>query len=160
MPAAEPLVGGWRLLHTGDAPLGVPAHVTLLVPWVPPSELTPEVEDRLARLVAEEPAFDVVFPRAARWPEILYVEPEPSEPFVRLTHALAAEWPEHPPYEGQHETVVPHLTVAKSGDAGLLDRIAAELEPALPVRQRVSEAQLYEEDEGGRWRGRRRFRLG
>jgi 2'-5' RNA ligase len=160
VPTAEAVVGDWRRRHTGDAPYGVPAHVTLLVPFVPPARLTPDVEERLARLVAGEPAFDVVFAGAARWPEILYLPPEPHEPFVRLTHAIAAEWPEHPPYEGAHDTVIPHLTVAESADGSLLDRLAAELAPRLPVAQRVTEAQLYVEDDDGRWHERRSFRLG
>jgi len=159
-PSAEPVVGELRLRHTGDGPLGVPAHVTLLVPFVPPAELTEDVEERLARLIAAAAAFEVTFARAARWPELVYLEPDPADPFVRLTEAIVAEWPEHPPYEGAHETVIPHLTVAESDDGVLLDRIAAELEPQLPIELRVNEAQLYVEGEDGRWRKRRSFPLG
>ena len=160
VPAAEPVVGELRLRHTGDAPLGVPPHVTLLVPFVPPAQLTRDVERRLARLVAAEPAFDAVFARAERFPEVLYLAPQQPEPFVRLTHALVAEWPEHPPYEGAIDTVIPHLTVAESADRSLLDRIAAELEPQLPIELRVRQAQLYVESDGGRWSERCRFPLG
>jgi len=160
VPAAGPALAEWRERHTGDARLGMPPHVTLLVPFVPPPRLTGDVEERLARLVVAEPAFEVVFERSARFPEVLYLPPEPAEPFVRLTHALTTEWPDHPPYEGRHESVIPHLTVAESGDASLLDRITAELDPRLPVAQRVTEAQLYVEDEDGRWHERRRFPFG
>src|SRR5215216_5253276 len=38
VPEAEPLVGGWRLRYD-DASLGVPAHVTLLFPFMPAEEL-------------------------------------------------------------------------------------------------------------------------
>ena len=160
VPPAEPVVGELRLRHTGDGPLGVPAHVTLLVPFVPPAELTDDVEERLARLIAAAPAFDVTFARAARWPELVYLEPDPADLFVRLTEAIVAEWPEHPPYEGVHETVIPHLTVAESEDGALLDRIAAGLEPQLPIELRVQEAQLFVEGDDGRWRERRTFSLG
>ena len=61
VPQAEPAVGELRLRHTYDAPLGLPPHVTLLYPFVPPAELTEDVEERLARLIAAAPAFDVVF---------------------------------------------------------------------------------------------------
>ena len=101
-----------------------------------------------------------MFARAARWPELVYLEPDPAEPFARLTAAIAAEWPEHPPYEGVHETVIPHLTVAESEDGAFLDRIAAGLAPQLPIELRVREAQLYAEGEDGRWRERRSFPLG
>ena len=147
---AEAVVGPWRLRHTLDAPLGIPAHVTLLFPFVEPERL-PEVEARLAELVAATPGFDVVFERTARWPEILYLEPEPAEPFVGLTHAIEREWPDQPPYGGHYETIVPHLTVAESADSALLDRIAAEVEPRLPIATRVREASLFVESHDGRW---------
>ena len=59
-----------------------------------------------------------------------------------------------------HETVIPHLTVAESQDGGLLDRIAAEVEPHLPVRTRVAVATLIVEDEHGRWHEHGRLPLG
>jgi 2'-5' RNA ligase len=160
VPEAEPAVGELRLRHTYDAPLGVPAHVTLLYPFVPAAELDDEIEERLARLIAAAPAFVVTFARVARWPELVYLNPDPTGPFSRLTEAIAAEWPEHPPYEGVHETVVPHLTVAESEDGAFLDRVAAELRPELPIEHRVREAQLYAEGDDGHWRERRSFPLG
>jgi 2'-5' RNA ligase len=159
VPEAEPVVGEWRLQYTLDAPAGVPAHVTVLFPFVP-SEQAGEVEKRVAEIVVTAPAFDLVFARTARFPELLYLDPEPAEPFVALTQAIAAEWPEHPPYEGAFATVIPHLTVAESEDSALLDRIAAEMEPNLPVETRVREASLFVEDEDGRWREQGRLPLG
>jgi 2'-5' RNA ligase len=160
VPAAEPLVGEWRLRHTYDAPLGMPPHVTLLFPWVPSDELADEVEERLAEVILRARSFDIVFAGTARFPEVLYLEPTPSEPFSALTAAITEEWPEHPPYEGAHETVIPHLTVAESEDEALLERIRAEVEPGLPLEAHAREAQLYAEDEEGRWHERRRLPLG
>jgi 2'-5' RNA ligase len=160
VPEAEPVVGEWRLRHTYDAPLGIPAHVTLLSPFVPAEELNAEVEERLVRLLGEIEPFDVTFAQTARFPDVLYLEPEPSERFAELTAAIAAEWPEHPPYEGEHEVVIPHLTVAEGDDEELLERIASDVEPKLPVRTHVSEAQLYAEDATGRWHEHSRLPLG
>ena len=159
VPEAEPVVGEWRRRHTYDAPLGVPAHVTLLFPFVPAEQLTEDVEERLARLISAAGAFDVAFAGTARWPGLLYLEPQPSEPFSALTEAIAAAWPEHPPYEGEFEVVIPHLTVAESEDGQLLDRIATDVEPHLPIELLVREAQLYFEDDAGRWHERRRMPL-
>jgi 2'-5' RNA ligase len=158
VPDAEPAVGEWRLRHTHDAPAGMPPHVTLLFPFVP-AERVDEVEEPLAGLVAVAPAFDLAFRRTARFPEVLYLDPEPAEPFLTLTAAIAAEWPEHAPYEGAFDTVIPHLTVAESRDPAVLDRIAAEVEPHLPVQTRVREASLFVEDDG-RWREHTRLPLG
>ena len=159
VPEAEPVVGEWRRRHTYDAPLGVPAHVTLLFPFVPAERLTDDVEERLARLISAAGAFDAAFARTARWPGLLYLEPQPSQPFSALTEAIAAAWPEHPPYEGEFEVVIPHLTVAESEDGQILDRIATDVEPHLPIELLVREAQLYVEDDAGRWHERRRMPL-
>jgi hypothetical protein len=159
VPEAEPVVREWRLQHTYDAPLGVPAHVTLLFPWVPANQLDDATEKRLAQVLGKTEPFDATFARTARFPGVLYVEPEPSERFSALTNAVVAEWPEHPPYEGEHETVIPHLTVAESEDDELLEEIRAAVEPQLPFRTRVAEAELFEEDAAGRWRRRTRVSL-
>ena len=151
VPEAEPVVGEWRRAHTYDAPRGMPAHVTILYPFVPRTELA-EAEPRLAELIAGHEAFEATFARTARFPDVLYLEPEPAERLLRLTEAVAAAWPEHPPYEGAHETVIPHLTVAESDNASLLDSIAAEVEPRLPIHQRVVAASLFVEHDDGRWR--------
>jgi 2'-5' RNA ligase len=159
VPEAEPLVGEWRLRYTQDAPAGMPPHVTVLFPFVP-AERAAEVADRLAELVAAAPAFELAFPRTARFPDVLYLDPQPAEPFVALTGAVAAEWPEHPPYEGAFEAVIPHLTVAEAQDSALLDRIAAAVEPHLPIETRVREARLFVEDDGGRWHEHSRLPFG
>jgi hypothetical protein len=160
VPGAAPLVDGWRQRYTYDAPVGVPAHVTLLYPWVPAERLDTDAEERLAAVVGAAEPFDFVLGRTARFDEpLLYLPPEPPEPFARLTEAIAAEWPEHPPYEGIHETVIPHLTVAHA-DHEVLDGIAETLAPQLPIEARASEASLLEEGEDGFWQRRRKFLLG
>jgi 2'-5' RNA ligase len=159
VPEAEPVVGEWRRRYTLDAPAGIPAHVTILFPFVEPGRLG-EAEGRLAELVAGTAAFDLTFARTARWPELLYLVPEPAEPFVALTRAVEREWPDQPPYGGAHETIVPHLTVAESTDPALLDRIAADVEPQLPIVTPVREASLFAEDDAGRWREHGRFPFG
>ena len=160
VPEAAPLVHDWRRRYTHDAPLGMPAHVTLLYPFVPAAQLDASVEERLAVVVRREDPFDFVLRRIARFDEqLLYLPPEPAEPFLRLTEAIAAEWPEHPPYEGIHETVVPHLTVAHAEEA-VLDGIGQALEPKLPIDARAHEASLFEEGEDGFWRRRRKLLFG
>jgi 2'-5' RNA ligase len=150
VPEAEPIVEHLRLRHTSDGPLGMPPHVTLLFPFVP-AALVAEAEDALASLVHEQPAFDATFGRTARFPALLYLDPQPAEPFGSLTEAIAAAWPEYPPYEGAHEQVIPHLTVAESEDGALLDALAADVAPLLPLRVRVEAASVFVEDEAGSW---------
>jgi 2'-5' RNA ligase len=159
VPEAEPVVDAWRQRYTLDAPEGIPAHVTILFPFVEPERLE-AVEQRLAELVAGTPAFEVAFARTARLPEVLYLQPEPAEPFAALTKAIEREWPDQPPYGGHYETIVPHLTVAESPDGALLDRITAEVESQLPVATVVREASVFVEDHEGRWSEHSRLPFG
>jgi hypothetical protein len=91
---------------------------------------------------------------------MLYLAPEPSEPFTSLTEAIFERWPDYPPYEGVHEEVIPHLTVAY-GDDALLAVVEADVVQRLPVNMRVREAILLEElVPDVRWVTRERFPLG
>jgi len=140
--AAEPAVGRWRSRYDRSCGLGVPPHVTVLYPFLPVAAVTDDVLAGLAAIVAAEPAFEVVFAGFGRFPGILWLAPDPAEPFRRLTHAVWRAWPSHPPYGGVHAEVTPHLTVAEHPDADVLDAIAADVAPTLPLRARVSSAQL------------------
>jgi hypothetical protein len=113
----------------------------------------------LRELFGATPSFVVSFRELRRWPEMVYLAPEPAEPFARLTEAIGTRWPDCPPYEGIHETVVPHLTVAY-GDDSLLAEVAADVTPKLPIEVHVGEAVLLEELEADvAWGGRARFPL-
>jgi hypothetical protein len=99
--------------------------------------------------------------RALRFPAVLYLAPEPAEPFAALTEAVVSSYPEYPPYVGEFDTIVPHLTAAE-GDPGVLDAAAAAIRQFLPLRARVLEVTLLDEIEPDfrRWQVRETFRLG
>ena len=155
-----------RLREVASARAGAPAHVTLLFPFVPVASLGADAIAGAAAVVAAQPAFDVVLREVRRWdpgggaPEgVIWLDPEPAEPFVRLTMALARAFPDHQPYGGIHDTIVPHLTIA-SDDRRRLGAVEAEAVRSLPLRRRVSAAALIVEGADGRWRTRRRLPLG
>jgi 2'-5' RNA ligase len=114
-PALEQL----RAAHDPVAANGVPAHVTILFPFVPVDDLTPAVRRRLADAVRGTPPFEVRFPRTGRFPGSLWLAPEPARPFHELIERVSDAFPEHPPYEGQHDVVVPHLTLALGSEEEL-----------------------------------------
>jgi 2'-5' RNA ligase len=140
VPEAGPLVERHRQRLDAAAGWGVPAHVTVLYPFVPPAAVTPDVVATLAAAVASVRAFDCRFARS-RWfgQEVLWLDPEPDEPFRRLTAAAWAAFPHQPPYGGAFDDPVPHLTVAESRIAGLPAAQAAEraVQEGLPVLARV-----------------------
>jgi 2'-5' RNA ligase len=147
-----------RLRRANDraARLGVPAHVTILYPFVAVEGLTPAVRDDLARIAGEFRAFQVTFPSAARWPGVVYLEPQPSSPFTALIDRVAACFPEHPPYAGAISEVIPHVTVVESDVASQDDTLAAA-NTALPFVAAAEALEVLAEGDDGRWR--RRWRL-
>jgi hypothetical protein len=148
VPEAEPFVGAIRLAHDWSAARGVPAHVTVLFPFVDSREID-EVE--LKAFFASQPSFDFSLDRVERFDAgVVWLHPEPSQPFELLTAAVWRRWPDYPPYEGTHQTVIPHLTVSET---------PIELELDGPIASRASEVTLIEEQADGRWTTRRAFPL-
>jgi 2'-5' RNA ligase len=109
----------------------------------------------IGEVLAPFGAFDVTFARLDRFPEILWLAPEPPEPFVAMTVGMVARFPDHPPYGGIHDRIVPHLTVAQAE----LDETAARIEPMLPLRSRVDTVVLYERVDADAWREAHTFGL-
>lgn len=112
VPEAERVVSPHRSRLDGAAALGVPAHVTVLFPFVPPPSITPGVVDALAAAVATVSAFGCEF-RATSWfgEDVLYLPPRPDEPFRALTRAVCAAFPGYLPYGGAFADTIPHLTI-------------------------------------------------
>ncbi|MDQ2982693.1 MAG: 2'-5' RNA ligase family protein [Actinomycetota bacterium] len=161
VPEAERLVANYRRRYTHDGADGMPAHVTLLHPFMDTSRLDAGVEDELERLFGGRPTVPLVLREADRWTDgesLLYLRPEPAEPFTAMIEALAGAFPDYPPYGGIHDEIVPHLTVAQ-GASALLDRIERELTGALPIESPIETAWLCEHAPEG-WRRRRAFQLG
>ena len=155
---AEDAVGALRLRLDPSAALGVPAHVTILVPFAPLDEVD---EDALIDLLKAHRAFDFTLDRVEWFDDgVVYLSPEPAGPFAELTQAVAARWPDYPPYEGVFDEVVPHLTVAWSDDRAALDAAAAAIAKRVPIECRARELLLLEQEtRDGAWSTRRRFVL-
>ena len=135
-PALEPLVGPYRRRLDRAAGWGVPPHVTVLYPFVRPP-VDARTLERLAHALADVAAFETVFARV-EWfgDDVVWLAPEPDRPFRDLTEAVWRAFPDHPPYGGRFEDVVPHLTVGHI-DLPAMREAAAALAADLPVRARV-----------------------
>lgn len=138
IPEAEPVVGRWRSRHDSSAPLGVPAHVTVLYPWIPIELLTDRDRAAVAEIVATMAPLELTFGGFGRFPDVLWLDPRPTEPILALTRAMARRWPAYRPYGGEFgDRPIPHLTVSDMHDPGELDHVVEDIEPALPLRSRV-----------------------
>lgn len=103
-------------------------------------------------------AFEVRFGEVSRWPGVLYLEPMPRAPFAALIERVAARFPEHPPYAGAIDEVIPHLTIAEEiADPSRLDLLTATVRPHLPFRAPAVGLDVIAHDGDERWR--RRWRL-
>jgi 2'-5' RNA ligase len=156
LPELEPLIGGWRVRYTGDGARGMPPHLTLIIPFADSADL----DDRLgplSRVLGAFASFDLAVRETARFPSLLYLRPEPEEPFIAMTEALESAFPEFPSYAGGFDEIVPHITVAQA-DEEVLTGIERELVPQLPVRARVERGWLVENTRAG-WRRHTAFPL-
>ena len=164
IPEAEPVVGTMRLVHDAVAIDGIPAHVTVLYPFVPRDRLTGEVRDRVSQVIGEVPAFGYRFGRVARFGDTtVYLAPEPASAFGHVTDAVHATWPEHPPYGGVFDVVVPHLTVGDGLDGPAADALEVEASEALrrhgPIVGQAAYVDLMTWRSDGRWSVDSRFSL-
>lgn len=157
VPEAGPAVAAWRGGSAAVGAPGLPLHVTLLHPFVPAAAADASVEAAVRAVLAGVAPFRFSLARLERFPGVLYLAPEPAEPFVALTGKLHARWPEHRPYDGAYDSVIPHLTVAFGADA---QAPTDGLERLLPIEAAARSLWLMAEGWNGRWSTRARFRLG
>jgi len=134
VPAAEPAVARFRERLDSSAPLGVPAHITVLYPFLPPAEIGPPVLAELERLFAAVSSFRFRLGRTAWFgQEVLWLAPGDPGPFSALTERVFRAFPAFPPYGGQFEVVVPHLTVGDSQPLSDLRAAEESVRPCLPI---------------------------
>lgn len=158
VPEADAVVGRWRLEHDPVAGAGVPAHITLIVPWLPPDEITPGDLADLDHALSDVKGFDFELTRVDWFGRrVLWVAPEPAGPFLDLTNRLSDRF-STPPWEDEFDEVVPHLTVAHASDGVELVPMAADVATRLPVRCRAQEVWVMCAG-GDRWDLRHRSRL-
>ncbi len=154
MPEADPVVGRWREQLDPGCRLGVPAHVTILYPFVPPEALDDRVMTEARDVVQHHAPFDCSL-GAVRWfgEAVVYLAPAPDEPFRALTGSVFERFPAYPPYGGVYDDVVPHLTIGDHGALVDMHAAAHEIAPALPIACQVHEVWLMVgAQEPGWWR--------
>jgi 2'-5' RNA ligase len=162
VPEAERYIARYRERFDPSARRNVPAHVTILYPFMPPAQVDSGVIDELRAIATAVRCFDYRLAETRRFPVALYLAPQPEDSFAALTAAVYRAFPDYPPFEGKFATVVPHVTVAHADEAQLCE-IEVELRIALasgsPLRARCSEMVLIE-NSSGRWEELQRFPLG
>ena len=159
VPEAEPVLARCRPDDGAAVSHGVPAHVTVLYPFLRASRIGPADDEALRQAAASVPAFDITLGSVGRFPGVVYLAPDVTEPFAALLTAVRRTWPDLEPYGGEFETFVPHLTVLE-GFEQEPPGLAAALTELLPVRTRAEALTLIVEQPGGGWVTAGRFPLG
>jgi 2'-5' RNA ligase len=161
VPEIEPFIGHHRQRFDPPARRNVPAHVTVLYPFMAPSLIDAAVLKSLRDIAESVACFDFRLRDIRRFPSSLYLAPDPGASFEELTHGVHRAFPDYPPFAGKFDVVVPHVTVAH-GDEPQLCEIEVELRIALPgsgVRARCHEVVLIE-NTTGIWQPMQTFALG
>jgi len=159
---AEEVVGRYRRRLDPTTRRGMPAHITVVAPFAPPSEIDEATLTLLTSVLGELSAFSFEL-RQIGWfgDKVTYLTPEPAEPFVEMTRRVVSAFPSYVPYGGEFAEVVPHLTVGEGAHPIRLRRAARRLHEKLPVRARANEVWLMTlDDERTRWRRSHTFVLG
>ncbi len=147
---AEALVGKFRLKYDPSAAVGVPAHITINYPFKPNLSRTDEVREKLSSLCSQIAQFRFTLSEIRTFPGVIYLAPTPPDPFLALINAIFSLFPDSPPYEGQFDEPVPHLTVARVEEAALAPIEAGFSKYALqflPLRCRARELLLMDNSE-------------
>lgn len=126
VPEAQPAVARHRNRLDASAPLGVPAHITVIFPFMPPETIDPPALAELERLFAGISRFRFQLDRSSWFgQDVLWLAPREPGPFRALTDCVYQAFPAFPAYEGQFGDIVPHLTI---GDGRPLNELRAAKE--------------------------------
>lgn len=163
VPEAEPLVGPYRIKYDTSAADGMPAHITINVPFVPAAQNESGAIRELRDLFSQFRSFRYALASVGQFPGITYLAPEPERPFMELIEGVFNRFPDSPPYGGEYGTVVPHLTVAAPRDKWGIEEIHEQFvrsaSKVIPIRATVDEVWLVD-NRDGKWTMREAFTLG
>ncbi len=152
----------WRERLDPFSARGMPTHVTVEYPFLPPADSDDGVRSSLAAIFGSVPAFGFEL-TAVRWfdDQVVWLAPEPDAPFRHMTASVMDHWPTLRPYGGLPGLVPPHLTIGVSEPRERLEEAAQALEPRLPIACTAEEVWLMSGSSApGSWTIEARFPLG
>jgi 2'-5' RNA ligase len=162
VPEAERAVGRFRSALDVAARWGVPAHVTVLYPFLPPDRINDDVLATLSQIFGATARFDISFAEV-KWfgDTVVWLSPQPDGGLRQLTAAVWRRFPEAPPFAGAHADVVPHLTIGHDAPKHVLAQAAEAVAGHLPIRATVDAVRLIAgAPEPDSWHTLSEFRLG
>ncbi|MEV6597941.1 2'-5' RNA ligase family protein [Actinoplanes sp. NPDC051346] len=154
IPAAEPAVAHHRARLDLAASWGVPAHITIVYPFLPPTAVTDAVLAGLREAIGAIPRFTTALTHVGWFGDtVAWLAPDPDAPFRALTHAVTTRFPDAQPYGGAHPELIPHLTIGHDHPPHLLRAAADEAANHLPIAADITAVHLIQgiPAPGGPW---------
>ena len=131
--------------------LGIPLHATLRYPFVRPDHLDAALP-RLTEVLKKHHRFDFSLTELKTFPRTVWVAPDPAAPFIALTEAIEAAFPETS--QREFAEVIPHVTLVDGLEESRLEetvqRLRPVVEPLLPVTLSADEVVVLAEQQDGR----------
>ena len=129
-PDAESLVGRWRAEHDYAARFGIPAHVTVRTPFLPPERWRDPAFSQLEKFLPT----DVTLAHLENRPGGLVIVVEPDDELREITGAVTMSWPALPPHKGNRPDLAYHMTVVRTANDRIRSEAAEAIAPHLPLR--------------------------
>ena len=121
----------------------VQAHITVLGPFVPLEDCDGGLVAELAAFFLAQPSFSYTLREVCTFPGVVvYLSPEPQSAFCSLIDATAKQYPSYPPYGGQFDEVIPHMTVGPLWSVQMEDRLIQAATEAVPIHSVAREVRL------------------
>jgi hypothetical protein len=127
---AESLVGRWRAGHDVAARFGIPAHVTIRTPFLPPECWRDPALSLLERFLP----IDVTLSHLENRPGGLVLILEPDDELREITEAVGLSWPTLPPHKGNRPDLAYHMTVVRTANDSIRSQASEAIAPHLPLR--------------------------
>lgn len=161
VPEAEPAVARHREWLDANASLGVPAHITVLFPFMPPEAIGPPVLGDLERLFAAVRRFGFELAHTGWFgDDVLWLALRDPAPFRALTQRVCEAFPAFPPFAGRHDDVIPHLTVGSGHPVKDMRAAEKAVQQHLPIKACAAAVTLMtEQSTEGQWTTAARFTL-
>ncbi len=163
IPSADPVIGEWRKKYDHVALHGIPAHITLLFPFKESSQITQEIIKKLEGIFLKVKQFPFTLDRINTFPNVIFLDPNPRDEFIKLIEAIVHIFPENSPYEGKYSSINPHATIAQISDIEKTDSLKKQIEEDIsinfPIQCLAKEAWLMIEDEKGEWHIQSKFQF-
>ncbi len=141
---------------------GMPAHLTVLYPFVPPTDLDQSILSTLRTVATKVRPFEGEFDDFGWFADpVVWLGTSQRSLFGSLIREMMNAFPECPPYGGAFDEIIPHVTIGESNEADLLRAAIDAIRPQLPLKSMVTSLSLMEgSTAAGSWRVLERVPLG